>query len=309
MEQNDKIDKIDKIMKKYKLFWQYPVITEQTFYNQSKGLKNYLGFPWATILDKRYHPRVIFNILSREINVNKAYITCCQHIYFRILIPLFKALGVRVLYTPHKVIGEDRIHDIQIKPCPLYAVNIENPERNKIFIGKDLMKLERKYLYSFQGAWDGLYISDIRKRIFGIKSSNNIFIKYIGRWHFNELVYSPNQNANKNVSVVSPGHNKDKKDYNELLLASRYSLCPSGSGPNSIRLWESLAVGTIPIILADTLELPEHKYWDKAVLRVKEKDLGKLDEILSKIDSVEETRMRSYCLKIYAHFRSNFINL
>ena len=90
MEQNDKIDKIDKIMKKYKLFWQYPVITEQTFYNQSKGLKNYLGFPWATIIDKRYHPRVIFNILSREINVNKAYITCCQHIHF-----------LENLYTPN----------------------------------------------------------------------------------------------------------------------------------------------------------------------------------------------------------------
>ena len=57
------------------------------------------------------------------------------------------------------------------------------------------------------------------------------------------------------------------------------------------------------------LELPKHKDWDKAVLRVKEQDVEKLDEILSKIDSVEETRMRSYCLKIYAHFRSNFINL
>ena len=62
-------------------------------------------------------------------------------------------------------------------------------------------------------------------------------------------------------------------------MASRYSLCPSGAGPNSIRLWESLAVGAIPIILADTLELPEHEDWDKAVLRVPEKDLGKRDNL------------------------------
>ena len=44
-----------------------------------------------------------------------------------------------------------------------------------------------------------------------------------------------------------------------LLLNSKYTLCPSGSGPNSIRLWESLACGSIPIILSDTLDLPSHK--------------------------------------------------
>ena len=85
-------DKMEEIMKKYKLFWQYPVITEQTFYNQAKGKKNYLGFPWATILDRNYHPRVIFTILAHHIDVNKDHITCCQHIRFRALIPLFRAL-------------------------------------------------------------------------------------------------------------------------------------------------------------------------------------------------------------------------
>ena len=302
-------DKMEEIIKKYKLFWQYPVITEQTFYNQAKGKENYLGFPWATILDRNYHPRVIFTILAHHIDVNKDHITCCQHIRFRALIPLFRALGVRILYTPHKVLGEDYIWGIAIKPCPLYAVNIEDPERNKIFIGKDFMKLERKYLYSFQGAWDHNYLTNIRQRIFKLKSTNNIFIKNIGMWHFNELVYSTNQNKDNKIKNISTTHNKDKKDYNKLLLDSRYSLCPSGSGPNSIRLWESLAVGSIPIILSDLLELPKHKDWDKAVLRIKEQDVEKLDEILSKIDSVEESNRRENCLKIYAYFRSNFMNL
>jgi hypothetical protein len=40
------------LLQKYTLFWQYPVITEKTFYLQHKHDSNYLGVPWATIIDK-----------------------------------------------------------------------------------------------------------------------------------------------------------------------------------------------------------------------------------------------------------------
>ena len=35
------------------------------------------------------------------------------------------------VYTPHKIIGLDTEDNIQYLPCPLYAVNIENTDRNK----------------------------------------------------------------------------------------------------------------------------------------------------------------------------------
>ena len=56
--------------------------------------------------------------------------------------------------------------------------------------------------------------------------------------------------------------------YNDYLLKSVFSLCPSGSGPNSIRLWESLGIGTIPVVLADTLDLPKHELMEKAIIQV-----------------------------------------
>ena len=51
------------ILKKFNLFWQYPVITEKTFYEQNKDDEKYLGLPWATIIDKRYNINIIFYIL------------------------------------------------------------------------------------------------------------------------------------------------------------------------------------------------------------------------------------------------------
>ena len=52
------------ILTKYKLFWQYPVITEKTFYEQCGNDSKYIGFPWATVSDKRYNVNIIHKILQ-----------------------------------------------------------------------------------------------------------------------------------------------------------------------------------------------------------------------------------------------------
>ena len=94
----------EEILNKYKLFWQYPVITEKTFYLQNKNNEKYLGLPWATIIDKRYDLNTIYNLMKPYIKQNIQYYTCCQHISFRNLIPLFKEMGINTVYTPHKIL-------------------------------------------------------------------------------------------------------------------------------------------------------------------------------------------------------------
>ena len=44
------------------LFWQYPVITEKTFAIQNKGRPNFLGLPWATIIDKNINLQSVYNL-------------------------------------------------------------------------------------------------------------------------------------------------------------------------------------------------------------------------------------------------------
>jgi len=93
-----------------------------------------------------------------------------------------------------------------------------------------------------------------------------------------------------------------------LLINSRYTLAPSGSGPNSIRFWEALAVGSIPVLLSDTLELPEHELWKDAIVIIKESEVNKLQEVLNNISPEKEKIMRENCMKIYNHFKNNFAN-
>jgi hypothetical protein len=295
---------IDNLLKQLGLFWQYPVITEKTFYEQNRD-PTYLPFPWATVIDKRVNIQQLYDILVK-VFPSKKYYTCCQHIHFEKLFPLMEMLGITKVYVPHKQIGTDRVGKIQIVACPLYAVNIEDESRNKEFKQEKLLEKPRKYFYSFSGGYQAnCYLTDIRMRIFNLKNRKDCMIRNTGGWHFNCDVYGGGQDINGKLNEDQK-HQIKTKLYNSILLDSRYALCPSGSGPNSIRFWEALGAGSIPVLLADTLDLPEHELWDKAIIRMKETDLNKIDDILGDIN--DEQERRENCMKIYKHFRNNYKN-
>lgn len=301
---------IEEIMKECDLFWQYPVITEKTFYLQNKDDPHCLSIPWATLIDTPTNLQYLIKRINGYCNKTEDYnyYTCCQHIYYSKIIPICKFLGITKVYSPHKQKGLDVIEGVEIIACPLYAVNYEDITRNKEFKNIDFETNPRKFLYSFMGGYQSAqYISKIRLDIFKIPPRDDIFIENTGDWHFNKIVYNIKQNKKLEENKTQE-HVSKTELYNIILMSSRFSLSPSGSGPNSIRFWESLAVGAIPILLSDKLELPKHPDWDKAIIILKEDQLDKLDEILSQINDTSEIAMRKKCIEIYNHFQNNYRN-
>lgn len=296
-----------KVLNDLELFWQYPVITEEEFYNQNKSDPKYCGLPWATIIDKGYNLNEIVDFISNMM-YHSDYYTCCQHIHFRKLFHLFKTIGITTVYSPHKIKGENTLNGIRISPCPLYAVNIEDQSRNKEFRNKHYMKLRRKYLYSFIGGYQPQYISPIRKNIFKLDRHKHNLIKYTGDWHFNSTVYSTLQNKYNKLNI-DENHNIKTSYYNVTLLNSRYTLCPSGSGPNSIRFWESLACGSIPVLLSDNLDLPYGIDWDNTIVVLPEHEIDQIEYVLSSISEDEENTKRRNCILVYNKLKHNFKNV
>lgn len=293
------------IINKMELFWQYPVITEKTFYLQNYKDENYLPFPWATVLDKYINLDTLYLELKSQINQSEYY-TCCQHIHFRKLIPLFKKLGVKTIYSPHKVKDEDYIDEIQIICCPHYAINVEDNTRSLIDEKEDLMVIPRKYKYSFMGAYQKHYITNIREKIFKLANTrDDIYIQNTGQWHFQSDVYNSSQNMTGSLNENSDHKNKTLL-FCQIMLQSRFSLCPVGSGPGTIRFWESLGYGSIPVLLADCYDLPKHKLWNDSIVIIKENQLDKLDEILDNISIEKENKMRKNCLDIYKYFKNKY---
>ena len=145
-------------------------------------------------------------------------------------------------------------------------------------------------------------MSDIRLKIFDLPRhdvKNNIVIERTGEWHFQKNVYVEQMHNRRLTDEEVDDLNKRKERYADILSKSRFSLCPSGSGPNSIRLWESLRAGAIPIILSDTLKLPFSDMMEKCVLRVPEENVFSIPDILNGISVEDEKTLRRNGMQLF----------
>lgn len=73
--------------------------------------------------------------------------------------------------------------------------------------------------------------------------------------------------------------------YQSEIVRSVFCLCPLGWAPWSPRLVESVALGCVPVIIADGIRLPfpAAVNWAEISITVAEKDIGKLGTILEQV--------------------------
>jgi hypothetical protein len=75
------------------------------------------------------------------------------------------------------------------------------------------------------------------------------------------------------------------KSYAQILMQSKFILCPRGIGPSSYRQYESMKMGIAPVIISDEWVAPHSIDWKSCSIRIQEKDVGNLEEILKSRES------------------------
>lgn len=73
------------------------------------------------------------------------------------------------------------------------------------------------------------------------------------------------------------------RNYAELCMRTRYMLCPAGVAPNSIRLYEAMKCGCVPVVIADQWDAPLGPDWEQCIIWVGEKQIPHIPEILGGI--------------------------
>ncbi len=252
---------------------------------------NYFAAPWSVMLNasRKKDPKV------RGMQLDGGF-TICQHVHFHRIIPECIRIGLDTLFTPHaepsapavdagwakrlagvpffKKWSREKLQAIQqfkILPFPHLAVNGASPAENK-----DLW-------WSFAG----FNTHATREVIFDLPPRDDVVNIRRETWHFN--VSEQEQEANR-------------QEYRELLSRSRFSLCPRGVGPSTVRFWESLEAGAIPVLIADDMRLPCGFDWDRCVVRIPECETARLNEIVGSISTAVEQQMRSACYEAYRSF-------
>ena len=193
-------------------------------------------------------------------------VTMCVHESFRKVVPELRKIDIKYLLTVQCPRGE--YEGLTIVPI-LYPINQKVPAAAK----KDL-------LYSFVGA----RTCALRDKVLRLRSRRDV--KIIKRPQFTYFVHSASTRA------------RWMREYNNIMSRSRFSLCPRGNSLNTMRLTESFCAGAIPVVMADGICLPAGFDWSSCLVRVPEKDVHKVDEILRAIPLEREQQMRQACLEL-----------
>ena len=250
---------------------------------------DYMAIPWATIFDKESHLSIPAIEQIQSISRSNNGFTVCQHVKWQDHLDLFESLGINLVFASHAI--KTFSHpSIKILPFPIFAANTKKPTNKK------------DIFYSFIGHYnERWYLSDVRKKIFEMEHPPNAYIKKREQWHFEDIVYTEQIKKQPITYINKQNEMSNQKEYKEILSKSIFSLCPSGTGPNTIRFWESLAAGAIPIIISDNFWLPEIKElnWEKCSIRIKEVYIYDLYRILSTIDTHKIEEMRKECIRYY----------
>lgn len=95
-----------------------------------------------------------------------------------------------------------------------------------------------------------------------------------------------------------------KQEYIDAIRQSWFTLCPTGSGPNSIRIFECLALGSIPIVLSRELRLVgAQDLWDRAAIIEEDSEDGyrRAIERARRMSEAERVEMMSAGKVLFDH--------
>jgi glycosyltransferase involved in cell wall biosynthesis len=88
--------------------------------------------------------------------------------------------------------------------------------------------------------------------------------------------------------------------YRKIMRQSLTVLCPRGAGENSVRFFETMAMGRIPVLIADNAALPMEAVipYDEFVIRVPENEIdGIAEHILRWLSRRTNDQINDACLK------------
>lgn len=244
----------------------------------------YFAFPWSYFIGFKEMGRLeSLEPFLPKIKFQNGF-TVCQSIHYRTILPYLKKLGITVLFTPHTVSSEV-YEGITIVSIPHYPL-----------MGCDPAPIKDIYC-SFIGALGTHPIRTVMVETL-LQKTDKYYLKPRGYWHYARDFLLPNCNPKQQQEEFA-------REYKDVLARSRFSLCPRGTGPSTIRFWESLQAGAIPVVLSDVMDYLVGFNWNSCVVKIQEKDIDLIDTILSNISLEQELEMRQACYDAYDAFCGN----
>lgn len=255
--------------------WQSFDNTEQNAFLQAVKLlpnlkdTSYFGFPWATLIESLRldlpEAKELLNTISIAkpfLKKKKNVITVCQHADMLSYQSLFAEAGVSQLFWTNYQEQQNCLPDYQavmVYPMPVALNNACLDPKNYNVPKKRLFSFieekSEKKIYSITEQWILEKLDDDPR---GLVIKEN-------QWNFSYILGKAIQAQDRSgfKRRLAPAHIESWR----ILQESYFSLCPASSETNTLRLWESIGSGSIPVLISDSFCLPGNRsLWEEAIV-------------------------------------------
>lgn len=256
------------------------IIDEERYelaFSNASFVKPFTVVPWRTATDDKEFRAKLKDLIPEEFR----YATSVRWSWTNPTITnLIRELGFKKVFCT----------STENKPFPFEQIPYIDYVRPDIYCAK-----EKTIRFSFVG-WNG---NPVRNRIFELYKGNS---SVISREVFHGVLANADHERSK----------ENAKQYADILAQSRFCLCPKGEGSGTIRFWEALKAGAIPVVISNNLRYPNCWNWLETIVAVNEYSMLTQKYVLESVMSMsreKEAKMRANCLAAYDYFYNNPANL
>jgi hypothetical protein len=122
------------------------------------------------------------------------------------------------------------------------------------------------HLFSFMGASRN---APVREKLASLKHPRSVFHDTTA--DFDRVLHR----------TMDPRERLDyHRRYAELIRATKFNLCPRGLSASSIRVFETMGMGRVPVILSDGWLPPSGPSWEEFAIQVPETDFARIPRLL-----------------------------
>jgi hypothetical protein len=244
-----------------------------------------------TDLSYWYKNRVYINYLSELSNLKKLII-----FNFSDFIPKVNSLDQAIYVRPFLNPGE-KPENIILAPYeikPMYSARQSHPIFQISFMGYVPKILSKRVLFGLKNSFNHPIISNgaiIRRLMITKMKKSCLPNKIIVRKQFSGWA--------KDNSIE---RQKSYGEYEKLIRESRFILCPRGDGNQSLRFYEALSAGRVPVLIDSQMKLPLRELIDysKITITLKLKDSVKTwDRVINNFESTHRENFNDFSKKIF----------
>ncbi len=124
------------------------------------------------------------------------------------------------------------------------------------------------YLFSFVGSTDN---APVRRRLRDVTHERSFFRDTADE--FNRVLHD-RMSAEERLEYY--------RQYVEITKSTKFVLCPRGVGVATIRLFETMRMGRVPVIISDDWVQPTGPAWERFSIRVRESEVATIPQLLER---------------------------